>query len=244
MERLLDVGFELAGHWVFNNGIINFELNKYATRKNVLYAFIIDSEVKYVGKTTKTLTQRMRWYRKPGLRQVTNIKNNKNIIKANLRGDVVDIYVLPDSGLMHYGVFHLNLAAGLEDSIIKNINPDWNGGRKEVDLPEVKCVETVVESLPVRNVFTLTLQDTYYKKGFFNVGVDNSNHFGPDGEKIELYLAENETPIMGVINRRSNKTGAPRIMGGIKLRNWFEARYKPMDDIKISVLSPSAIKID
>jgi hypothetical protein len=47
-------------------------------------------------------------------------------------GAAVDIYALPDNGLLHYGRFHVNLAAGLEDDLIRVIDPPWNGGRKEV----------------------------------------------------------------------------------------------------------------
>jgi hypothetical protein len=31
---------------------------------------------------------------------------------------------------MHYVQFHLNLAAGLEDSLTPNIQSPWNGGEK------------------------------------------------------------------------------------------------------------------
>jgi hypothetical protein len=34
-------------------------------------------------------------------------------------------------GLLAYGGFHVNLAAGLEDSLILDLSPLWNGGRKE-----------------------------------------------------------------------------------------------------------------
>jgi hypothetical protein len=33
---------------------------------------------------------------------------------------------------MKFGGFHLNLAAGLEDSLIRDLRPVWNGGRKEI----------------------------------------------------------------------------------------------------------------
>jgi len=43
---------------------------------------------------------------------------------------------LPDNGLLHFGDFHVNLAAGLEDSIIKTLNPLWNKTGK-VDIQDV-----------------------------------------------------------------------------------------------------------
>jgi hypothetical protein len=52
----------------------------------------------------------------------------------------VAIYVLPDNGLLYYGGFHVNLAAGLEDSLVRELQPPWNGGKKdsgEPPLPDV-----------------------------------------------------------------------------------------------------------
>ena len=65
----------------------------------------------------------MKGYEKPGPTQRTNIKNRRNIMKQPTDGKFVDIFVLPDSGLLQYGGFHINLAAGLEDSLISYTDP-------------------------------------------------------------------------------------------------------------------------
>ncbi|WP_177432941.1 GIY-YIG nuclease family protein [Pseudomonas sp. o96-267] len=244
MERLLDIGFEQAGHWIIDNGNLEFELNRFATRHNVLYAFVVNNEVKYVGKTIKTLMQRMRWYRKPSKTQITNIRNNSNIVKCLQQGDVVDIYVLPDSGLIHYGVFHLNLAAGLEDSVIKKLNPEWNGGRKEIISVDEPIEAEIIDAFSVIDEFILTLHKTYYTQGFFNAPVKQSDLFASDGERIEIYLKGSNSPIVGIINRRANSNNAPRIMGTHKLRNYFIENHKVMDQIKVGVLSKYAIRLD
>ena len=80
----------------------------------------------YVGKTIQTLKKRMYGYQNPGKSQFTNIRNNENIKKIIDTGLAVEIYVLPDHGLLHFGSFHLNLAAGLEDSITNSVKPKWN----------------------------------------------------------------------------------------------------------------------
>ncbi|HNI69456.1 MAG TPA: GIY-YIG nuclease family protein, partial [Nitrospira sp.] len=90
------------------------------------YAFVIDTEVLYVGKTVDTLRKRMYGYQKPGPTQSTNIRNNKNLIACLASGKVVSIFVLPDHGLLKYGGFNLSLAAGLEDSIVSALKPKWN----------------------------------------------------------------------------------------------------------------------
>jgi hypothetical protein len=82
--------------------------------------------VLYVGKTVQPLKKRMYGYQNPGPTQSTNIKGNKNIGDLLAGRKQVEIYALPDNGLLHFGVFHINLAAGLEDSIVKMLFPEWN----------------------------------------------------------------------------------------------------------------------
>ena len=38
----------------------------------------------------------------------------------------VEIHALPDNGLLYYRGFHVNLAAGLEDSLVATLKPVWN----------------------------------------------------------------------------------------------------------------------
>lgn len=126
-ERLKNIGFREVGKWTSTTGGIDFELDeKERSSKNILYAFISDSEILYIGKTIQRLYKRMHGYKNPGSSQTTNIENKKNIIEMLQKNFSVSIYVLPDHGLLLYGGFHLNLAAGLEDSLIKDINPKWN----------------------------------------------------------------------------------------------------------------------
>ena len=72
----------------------------------------------------------MRGYRSPSATQLTNVRNNRSVLDALGLGATVEIYVLPDNGLLYYGGFHINLAAGLEDSLIRELRPPWNGGRR------------------------------------------------------------------------------------------------------------------
>ncbi|HEV2945892.1 MAG TPA: GIY-YIG nuclease family protein [Gemmataceae bacterium] len=125
------IGFTLVGEWNLDGESIAFKLNKFSDARNVLYAFAVGDELKYVGKTVKLLRERMAGYRNPGPTQFTNINNKRNILQNLKQGKPVDIYVLPDNGLMHYGKFHMNLAAGLEDSIVRELSPPWNGGQKK-----------------------------------------------------------------------------------------------------------------
>jgi hypothetical protein len=132
LARLLDIGFVVVGRWTLTADGIECDLTELAGFPNCLYAFTVNGELKYIGKTTQTLRGRMGGYRKPGPTQSTNIRNNESIHAALNQDMRVEIYIFRDSGLMKFGGFHLNMAAGLEDSLIRDLAPPWNGGRKDV----------------------------------------------------------------------------------------------------------------
>lgn len=126
LDKLISIGFKKVGVWSIKNGQLSPNLTAEQNSRNILYCFVIDNEPMYVGKTTQMLKRRMYGYQNPGKTQFTNIRNNQNIKGALARSTQVDIYVLPDHGLLHFGEFHLNLAAGLEDSITSTLKPTWN----------------------------------------------------------------------------------------------------------------------
>jgi hypothetical protein len=72
----------------------------------------------------------MSGYKNPGKTQTTNINNHRRIKELLSDGAAVEILALPD-WLVRYGQFCLNLAAGLEDDIIRVVDPEWNGGTSE-----------------------------------------------------------------------------------------------------------------
>ena len=163
-------------------------------------------------------------------------------------GAAVEILVLPDNGLLHYGQFHVNLAAGLEDDIIGVLNPEWNGGAPEEisksSTEEAAAVPNSARGTFSSGTFSFVLQPTYYRTGFFNVGVSSQKFFGADGETIELFLGSSQHPILGTINRCANPNGTPRIMGGAGLRDWFNANAAISGEIIVEVLSPTAIRLN
>lgn len=249
MNRLLAIGFQLCGHWFLEKNELNFKLIQHSGQKNILYAFICDGQVKYVGKTTQQLAKRMAGYKNPGISQSTNIRNGKYIRDLLSSGVAVDILALPDNGLMHYGQFHINLAAALEDDIILKLAPEWNGGKSE----PIDSTEGSVNPIPnktsdcisksIEASFQIDLQPTYYKSGFFNVRVSDEKLIGSDGGSIEIFLGDNEIPILGAINRRCNTNFTPRIMGGTGLRDWFVQNAEIGKKITVGVLSPYAIRL-
>ena len=130
VDRLKEIGFILAGRWNLSASSLVYQLDEeLISVYNVLYAFIARGRAMYIGKTTQPLRARIENYKYAT--RGTNIKNKTNIVDCLNQGIDVEIFVLRDNGLLHYGGFHVNLAAGLEDSLIRDLRPPWNGGKKE-----------------------------------------------------------------------------------------------------------------
>lgn len=126
LERLLAMGFRLAAHWSVAEDDLDCAFVEHAGARNILYAFVAGGAVVYVGKTVQTLRQRLYGYRRPVATQSTNLKGHRLIRGALAAGQRVEVYALPDHGLLYYGGFHVNLAAGLEDSLVATLKPTWN----------------------------------------------------------------------------------------------------------------------
>lgn len=165
MNRLLEIGFQYAGNWSLMDDQINYTLKHPEHDKNVLYALICNGEVMYIGKTTQPLTKRMYGYQSPGSTQATNKKNNSKITDLLNNGEPVDIFVFVSNGLLKYSDYPINLAAGLEDMLIKRINPLWNGSQNKAQQNT-----TPTDARPCTdNCFQLQLGTAYYSQGFINV---------------------------------------------------------------------------
>lgn len=252
MNRLLNIGFISVGHWSLNSGSIKYNLTSHHTTTNVLYSFISNGDIKYIGKTKMQLSQRMYGYQNPGPSQTTNIRVNGAIKNLLGKDDPVDIFILTDNGLLRYGDFRINLAAGLEDTLIYEINPEWNlSGRNIIpydlasEKPELsKEPKPITELIPVLKTLDIALGQAYYNQGFFNVVRDYSQMFGADKASIDIQLGLNaDQTIQGYINRTANKNGTPRIMGGKELRNWVKKNFKPNDIMKVDIISPIAVRL-
>lgn len=129
----MKIGFIHAGSWSCEGQRLRIDLAKLGQAKNVLYAFVVDDEIMYIGKSIQSLARRMYGYCNPSGTQRTNWRNNQAIRDAFAAEKRVELYALPDNGLLYYGGFHVNLAAGLEDSLIRELRPAWNGAASGVE---------------------------------------------------------------------------------------------------------------
>jgi len=126
LQQLLDLGFEEVGHWYLEEDQVTFTLDKSSREANILYSFVVNGDVKYIGKSVQTLHKRMYLYKQGGGSQRTNIRNKAAIKDCLMRGCQVKIYVLVPDLQMNYKDMPINIAAGLEDNLIMLLKPEWN----------------------------------------------------------------------------------------------------------------------
>lgn len=125
MQRLIDIGFEEVGYWYLKDNKISYDIVS-SGKTNILYAYIIDSEVMYVGKSSRTLKARLENYKNPESSQKTNMRVNSLIKESLISGKQVTIYEYSKDSDLWIGVFKVDISAGLEGPIIQIINPKWN----------------------------------------------------------------------------------------------------------------------
>lgn len=123
--RLISDGFELSGKWQFVDGEADFNLDNLALAMlaNVLYAFVCNDEVKYIGQTTQKLCCRMCNYQKK-LHSQSEAKKRSvhNSLRLELEdGHFVHIYARPCPR---------NELREQEDKAIQKFSPAWKGGKK------------------------------------------------------------------------------------------------------------------
>jgi len=248
---LLHVGFIKLGEWNTQNGDFDFressdpEAKALLRSKPALYAHVVDKKVMYVGKTTQQLGRRIYGYRKPGKRMATNNKCNKHMQNAENKGCCVETFGWQPTDQLYYNEFRINLPAGLEDAIIENLNPKWNGGRTETLANEafVERTDTLRETSegPCTGTFSIKLGKVYWKTGFMNPGIGVSNLFGKHGEPIVIQLGWNGTTVIKKINRIANTNGSPRIYGGKPVSDWWQRHFKFEDTVQACILNPNHI---
>jgi len=241
---------------------LRLSLERWGDVTPALYAFVIDSEIMYVGKTKRTLGSRLYGYLKGGGSQRTNIRVRGEILKALQTVDSVEILGFQDRQPKSLGPFRINLSAGLEDDLIAQLNPPWNGGRepgavakantsskaahlKAVAPPSRAMSPETADSAEgrLKPSFPVTIGKTYHRQGFFNVPVNFERYFAGDGAAISIALPGRRNPAAGKLNRSVNSTNAPRVMGGTQLRDWLQQNVRIGDQIRVVAHGPSQIEI-
>ena len=92
-------------------------------------------------------------------------------------------------------------------------------------------------------VFKLTLQPTYYEKGFFNVTVDFDGYVRAEEGPVSLVLGDSDRRLEGRIDRKANMNGTARVYGGTGLRDWFQAHFNVLDQVDVELGFPDVIHL-
>jgi len=248
MNKLVSLGFVLAGSWYKELYGIDFNLTKFEHEADILYAFVSNDKLKYLGKTTKSFVNRMKGYRKPGLTQFTNIRINGLIFDELRARQDVYIFVLVAADLCKYKEYRVSLAAGLEDIFIRELNPEWNfHGKKKIskqveEIDEINEFELVKTTPPTYHLISLAPFTKYYLEcNFFNVPKKHSIFFGKNGTAIRVEF--DSKIIVGRIDRINVPSEAPRIHCGVHYNKWINKNFNIGDRMEVEIISPVSIKL-
>lgn len=126
LDTLRAIGFVEAGAWTLADDLLQLVLQRHQAARRILYAFITGETVLYIGVSTRSLAQRMRGYARPGPTQRTNIANHARLVAILEAGRPVTIWMLVPAEIITYRGVPLDVAAGLESTLIARLRPPWN----------------------------------------------------------------------------------------------------------------------
>ncbi|MCG3209816.1 MAG: hypothetical protein FOGNACKC_03443 [Anaerolineae bacterium] len=126
LDFLIEFGFSEVGEWFLNDDGLDFQLGAFDNELGVLYAFVAGDSVKYIGKSVRSLKQRLLGYKNPGPSQKTNRANHGKIIQALASGSSVKIFAFKSDEILFYKGVPIDLVAGLEPTLIDKCQPPWN----------------------------------------------------------------------------------------------------------------------
>ncbi len=259
IDSLYAIGFRSAAKWIISSQFLSYEFYE-ATElqlrplfdiSNALYSFCRDDDVLYIGKTTQSLKIRMKGYCRPGRTQTTNLHCNSNIRQILTKGQSISILVFTPSNQLQYAGFEINLAAGLEDSLIRRFAPPWNGRKQGQAISESAEIESAVAAAPLTTStrsdeigqFQIRLGPTYYNQGFVNPGVDASPLLGAHDETLAIRFSDGTPSIATRIDRRANRTGAVRFVGSNQaIADWFQHNFQIDDTVTVKILGPNEVE--
>jgi hypothetical protein len=269
-ERLVDIGFENLARWKIDADKLAYELTLETPelrarlkQRAALYAFTSEGIIFYIGKSALSLAQRFAGYRSPSPTQSTNIRCHAAIRELLGRGKEVQILSLGGLTPLRWGEFELNIAAGLEDSLIAELQPRWNGGKTRA-VTESEMIERDVLALPLANEdsgsapkanvnvardvigeFDIELGKTYYTQGIINPGAKVSDKIGADGEPMMVRLGwEDIEGVQIAINRRANLNGSPRLFGCRAVALWFQKYFQQGDVVHARIINRNEIVLE
>ena len=123
-ERVLHSGFHEVGCWELTSARDLDHRIELPSQAGV-YAFAIDGVVQYVGLASKSLRQRLGFYRKPGASQRTNVRLNE-IIRGHIEQGIIVQVLIAHPPDYDWNGLKISGAEGLEAGLIAEFDLPWN----------------------------------------------------------------------------------------------------------------------
>jgi len=129
-KNLYEFSFREVGHWSLDGSLksgVRFTLTTYSEDR-VIYAFMVDDDVRYIGvcdKTATTLSDRMNRYQ--GMTGAGTNRRVAGLIKEALsNGGRVKILASKPDKSIKISNLEVDLVKGLENPLIQEFKPEWN----------------------------------------------------------------------------------------------------------------------
>jgi hypothetical protein len=248
MKKLEELKLIPIGFWEIREDKLEYtvENEKHLNTPNTLYAFVVNEPqndyIAYIGKTTQTLGSRFYGYCRGNGKSTNNKVHHKIKEQLNLNNNV-NIWALLDDSPLSWGIYNINLAAGLEDALISKIKPIWNGSKTSSEtLEEDTLLKDNDDIYPLEE--QTKLQNAYYNKGYVNISTKNSPFLGKHGEAIFIFLGANKEPILSKIDRNATRNGSVRISTNLRpIRDYYQLKYYIGDFALIRIIGRNQIQI-
>jgi hypothetical protein len=250
IEKLIEIGFLEVGTWMKskkNEGRIEFQINQNMDNQDLLYAFESDNIVYYIGKTDKSLKERMNNYKSGKLETAgsTNKYVHDKILDLLGKNRKVNIYILIDNINMDYKGIKISLASGIELNLIRSFDTEklWNSrGAISNRSPRNQKINSndIEKKENNEKIFELKLGKEYYNKGVISIPI-SYKHLVPisGGILVKIYFDYNRS-IFSNFTRSGNNL---KIYGGDILKDWFQKNHSLNDRVRIQIISEKEFKI-
>ena len=122
-DRLIASGFELSGRWELDTASRARFIGE-APKQPGVYAFAVDGKVLYIGSAQRGIAKRLRRYEITEIR-LTAFRVRALITEALRDGSEVAVFTIVP-GSMRWKGLPVDLIAGLEEGLIRELRPEWN----------------------------------------------------------------------------------------------------------------------
>ncbi|WP_293889776.1 hypothetical protein [Flavobacterium sp.] len=248
IKGLKTIGFIKVGNWKLNqDSKIYFDIEaEYLNIENLLYAFVEDKTVRYIGITEKSLKSRMinykNGYEESKTSGITNKKVNKSIKNLLICKKEVCIYILKKDADCDFFGLTISLATGIEKSLIKAFdfnNNLWNSRGTITGGSKSKQIDIKVSSYLEINQSVLKLGKEAYNKGVIIFKNDLDYLLPLESDDMDIIYKNKVFP--GYFTRSfSNK----KTNGYLELKKIFRDDFKINDLILVTLLSTNEVKIE